>query len=268
MGHHVGAIPSVVGGHGLELSHVGTVFIPDPASLTRWRRWYKHVVRDQMAVWMPACFIGLALPTMLSVEFLPRGTEADNWTAAAMTANAVRERVSGGSGGVQEPASDHSEASETEGAANAASPPAYSRLGHAFWFMTLFCGFLVLAPSMASTVDGFVRRWVDVFWTASPSLREIDPKNIRYVYFTVLLAYACFGLVMLSLQEPTTLLTIATTIYNLALGFSCWHTLAVNVWLLPRELRPNWFVRLGMFVSGAFFIAIATVAAAQTFGLI
>ena len=29
------------------------------------------------------------------------------------------------------------------------------------------CGFLVLAPTMATAADGIVRRWVDVFWTAS-----------------------------------------------------------------------------------------------------
>ncbi|HUG93819.1 MAG TPA: Nramp family divalent metal transporter, partial [Planctomycetaceae bacterium] len=235
MGHHVGAIPSVVGGQDLQLSHVGTVFVPSEQSLPRWKRWYKHVARDQLVVWMPACFLGLALPCMLSVEFLPRGTSADEWTAAAMTADAVRDRVGGG-------------------------------LGAWFWFMTLFCGFLVLAPSMASSADGFIRRWVDVFWTASPRLRRVDPKNIRYVYFGVLVIYAAFGLFMLSREKPTDLLTIATTIFNFALGFSCWHTLAVNVLLLPRELRPNWLLRIGMLLAGAYFLLVASVAAAYKLG--
>src|SRR5262245_33005934 len=39
MGHHVGAIPSVFGGHGLSLSHVGCVFEVNRESLPRWRRW-------------------------------------------------------------------------------------------------------------------------------------------------------------------------------------------------------------------------------------
>jgi hypothetical protein len=243
MGHHVGAIGSVVGGHNLQLSHVGTVFIPDPhdESMPRWKRWYRHVVRDQMVVWMPACFLGLALPSMLSVQFLARGTEVDSqWTAAAMTAEAVKGTVA-------------------ESAA---------LLGPLFWFMVLFCGFLVLAPSMATSADGFIRRWVDVFWTSSRNLQKVDPKNIRYVYFVVLVVYAAFGLTMLSLEEPTTLLTIATTIFNFALGISCWHTLAVNMILLPEPLRPNWFVRISMALSGAFFLFIATVAAMQKLGMI
>ena len=93
MGHHVGAIPSVVGGHNLQLSHVGMVFQVNAESLPRWRRWYRHLVRDQLLMWMPACFFGLALPSMLSVQFLPRGTRADDWTAAGMTADSVSEHV-------------------------------------------------------------------------------------------------------------------------------------------------------------------------------
>ncbi|MGE3999292.1 MAG: Nramp family divalent metal transporter, partial [Planctomycetaceae bacterium] len=236
MGYHVGAIPSMIGGSSIQLSHVGSVFQITKESLRRWHRWYRHVLRDQLVVWMPACFVGLALPSMLSAQFLQRGTQvSDKWVAATMTADGVAEAVG-------------------------------PRLGSYFWFMTLFCGFLVLAPSMATSVDGVIRRWVDVFWTSSRRLREVDPKNIRYVYFGVLSVYAVFGIAMLSMNEPQTLLTIATTIYNFALGFSCWHTLALNLTLLPRELRPNWFVRVALFLAGLFFWVIATLSALTTLG--
>ncbi|MEX0703138.1 MAG: Nramp family divalent metal transporter [Planctomycetales bacterium] len=239
MGHHVGAIPTLIGGRDIELSHVGTVFEPTPESLPRWKRWYRHVLRDQVVVWMPACFLGVALPSLLSIEFLKRGTLADQWTASGMTAGGVYERVSEVSG---------------------------SGLGGLFWFMTLFCGALVLAPSMATTIDGFVRRWVDVFWTASPMLRRWDPKHIRPLYFFVLAGYCCLGLSMLYLGKPDDLVLIATNIMNFALGFSCWHTLAVNRILLPRTLRPGWFTTLGLFLAGLFFLALATVSAVWTFG--
>ncbi|MGQ0637210.1 MAG: Nramp family divalent metal transporter [Planctomycetaceae bacterium] len=235
MGAHVGAIPSLVGGHNIQLSHVGMVFLVDDKSLPRWRRWYRHVARDQLWVWMPACFFGLALPSMLSVEFLRRGTDADEWVAAGMTADAVRNRVAEAWG---------------------------SGPGQAFWFMTLFCGFLVLAPTTASTIDGFVRRWVDVFWTASRRLHSLDPGKIRHLYFSVLLTYGLFGLVMLSVvPKPGTLLKIAASIYNFALGFSCWHVVALNVTLLPRELRPNWAIRIGLALAGLFFWCVASISA-------
>ncbi|MFN0055891.1 MAG: Nramp family divalent metal transporter [Planctomycetales bacterium] len=232
MGSHVGAIPSLVGGHNIQLSHMGTVFLPDQASLPRWKRWYYHVVRDQAFVWAPACFFGLALPSMLSVEFLKRGKiEQSDWTLSVMTADAVRERAG-------------------------------EQVGQMLWMMTLFCGFVVLAPSMASTIDGFVRRWVDVFWTASKWLHTLDPSKIKNVYFAVLSGYALFGVVMLGfVPSPGTLLKIATSIYNFALGFSCWHVVAINSTLLPKPLRPNWIVRILLTLIGLFFWTVATVAA-------
>jgi hypothetical protein len=258
MGSHVGAIPSLVGGHDLQLSHVGTVFIPDTGSLGRWKRWYRHVLRDQLLVWMPACFFGLALPTMLSVEFLPRNTELkDKWSASVMTADKIEAAVRG------EPTAA-SGATPEERAAAAATAPSSLRAaaGRTFWFTTLFCGFLVLAPSMASTIDGFVRRWVDVFWTASRRLHKLDPAKIKNVYFGVLLAYGIFGIVMIGLvPEPTKLLTIATSIYNFALGFSCWHVVVINTKLLPAPLRPGWTTRVVMVLVGIFFWSVATVAA-------
>ena len=62
-------------------------------SIARFRRWYRFVLRDQLVVWMPACFIGVALPSMLSVQFLPRGTQANDWVAAGMTADGLRDAV-------------------------------------------------------------------------------------------------------------------------------------------------------------------------------
>lgn len=232
MGSHVGAIPSVVGGHHLTLSHVGMVFEVTEESLPRWRKWYRHVLRDQVLVWMPACFVGLALPSMLSVQFLRRGVEADNWTAAGMTAGGVGKAVGEAWG---------------------------TTWGPIFSMLTLFCGFLVLAPTMASTADGVVRRWVDVFWTSSARLRALDTRFIGKLYFMVLCGYAVFGLIVLMFVPPGNLILISGNIYNFALGFSCWHTLYLNLVLLPPALRPGWFVRISLFFAGVFFWVIASV---------
>ena len=190
---------------------------------------------------MPACFLGVALPSMLSVEFLPRGTEASSWVAAGMTAEGVREHV---------------------GAAWGASS------GHIFWYMTMLCGFLVLAPSMAGSADGVVRRWVDVFWTSSARLRKLDHGKIRWVYFGVLICYATFGMIVLSIAPPLDLLKIAANIFNYALGVSCLHTLVVNVTLLPPGLKPGWFMRIGLFCGGLFFLLLAVITTLNLVGLL
>jgi hypothetical protein len=238
MGHHVGAIPSVFGGQNLELSHVGCVFEVNEESLPRWRNWYRHVMRDQLVVWLPACFIGLALPAMLSVQFLPYGTQTDNWTSAVMTAGGVQEVVTEASG---------------------------VGFGKFCWFMTIFCGFLVLAPTMCTSADGIIRRWVDVFWTSSGRMRKMDPKAIKVVYLRVLVGYSVFGLIMLSLN-PGDLIQYATMCFNIALGFSCWHTIVINSTLLPRELRPNWFIRIALSLAGVFFMLLGSLSVYQQTG--
>jgi hypothetical protein len=192
MGRHVGAIPSMVGGRKLKLSHVGMVFEMTNESEARFHGWYRFLLRDQLMVWMPACFVGVALPSMLSVQFLPRGTQADRWVAAGMTAGGLRDAVG-------------------------------PQFGQLFWLMTLFCGFLVLAPSAASTFDG-----VDLCWTAVPFVRRWDPHKIRWLYFGAVCAYATFGLTSLTFWNPGQLLDWATNIYNAALSFSCFHVLAVS----------------------------------------
>jgi hypothetical protein len=237
MGAQVGAVPSVFGDRDLKLSHTGMVFPITAESVRRFRRWFQVVLRDQLVVWMPACFVGVALPSMLSVQFLPRNTVASQWTAAGMTADGLRDAVG----------------------------PTF---GQYFWWMSLFCGFLVLAPSATNLVDGVIRRWVDVCWTALPSLRRWDPHRIRGLYFGALCAYAVFGTFMLSLGNPVQLLSWATNIYNAALGFSCFHVLAVNTILLPRELRPNWFLRIGLVLAGLFFLSLSTLATLKLLGRI
>ncbi|MEX0677490.1 MAG: Nramp family divalent metal transporter [Pirellulales bacterium] len=236
MGRHVGAIPSVVGGRDIQLSHVGMVFEVTKDSLVRWRHWIKHVLRDQLVIWMPACFLGMALPSMLSVQFLPRGTQASDWYAAGMTADGVKSAVAGSWG---------------------------ATAGSVMWYGTLVCGFLVLAPTMATSADGAVRRWVDVIWTSSRTLRAWDPKHIRIVYFGVLVGYMMLGLFFLSIGKPLALLTTASAIMNFALGFSCFHTLVINLRLLPGELRPGWFARGGLVAGGLFFTVLATITAIE-----
>lgn len=234
MGAHVGAIPSMVGGHEIELSHVGAVFDVNEKTLPRWKRWLWHVKREQWFLWLPACFVGIALPSMLSIQFLQRGQVIDKSKAAGITADKVSEAVGASFG---------------------------SGIGSTFWYLMLFCGFLVLGTSMASTADGVLRRWVDVFWTASPRLRKWDTKDIRKLYFGVLCVYVGLGTLVLTLVNGARLVEWTGILYNFALGFSCFHTVAVNSYLLPQAIRPGMGTRVALLIVGVFFTAIATLSA-------
>lgn len=256
MGKHVGGIPSIVGGQSIELSHVGMVFPINSESLVRWKKWVKHVSREQFWIWMPACFIGLALPSMLSVQFLPQDKplkESEKYLAAAMTANGVAEAVAGK---VTDGEVENSEGADRLLGVKAARRPWPNYL---VWVTTLFCGILVLGTSMASTADGVLRRWIDVFWTGLPLLREWESKHIGRVYFSVLAVYTAVGLYMLLFVDASQLLVWSTIIYNYALGFSCIHVIFINRTLLPKELQPPASRVAILALGGPFFTFMAVI---------
>jgi hypothetical protein len=238
MGSKVGAIPGMFGGLKIDLSHTGSVFRVTAESLGHWKKWKRFVLKDQLFVWLPAAVIGIALPSMLSVEFLPRGTiEKDHWVIAGMTAGGVEQRVGG-------------------------------TLGHLFWYIIMFCGFLVLVPSAAVNADAFIRRWLDASWTALKSFRELKKNRIRILYFCFLLGYFAVSVFFLSVNQPKGLIIAYANVSNLALAISSWHTLRVNCTLLPQPLRPGLPSRIGLFTAGLYFILLALLSAGISFGFL
>ena len=226
MGAKVGAIPSMIGGEPVALAHTGTVFRPTPDALTRWRGWLRMVHLDQWQVWLPASLIGLALPAILSMEVIPRGTTADRWVLAGLMAEGVNSRLGG-------------------------------LLGQVCWYLMLVAGFLVLFPVTITTVDGFLRRWVDVVWTSSGHARRLDPRHVFRIYYGFLAGYVLMAAGFLSFASPLWLVVVAANVNNFALGLSCLHTLAVNTRLLPAELRPGRMSRCALALSGAYFLGLA-----------
>ncbi len=164
MGAHVGAIPSAIGGLPITLSHIGEVFPVDASNMTRWKGWIRHIVRDQTAIWMTASFIGMALPCMLSLQFIRNATVAGD-RVAAMTAEGISTR--------------------------------YPEYGGLFWTLTLLCGFLVLAPGQISVGDQIARRWTDIFWTASSRVKRLGGNRVKYLYYSILALYGVWGLFVL-----------------------------------------------------------------------
>jgi hypothetical protein len=223
MGARVGAIPSAIGGRTIGLSHTGCVFPLDAGNLTRWNGWMKHIRRDQ-AIWVLASIMGMALPCMMSLEFIRNATVTGD-RVAAMTAEGIALRY-----------------------------PGYAGL---FWFLTLLCGFLVLAPGQVSVCDQIARRWTDMIWTASPRVNRFGQGEVRYLYYGILLLYGVWGLIVLWLLPALQIAKIGAVLGNLGLGVSSLQALYVNNRLLPRELRPGRLMRLGVACCGVFFLGIS-----------
>ena len=227
MGAKVGAIPSAIGGRAITLSHVGMVFPITPATLKHWKGWFRHIVRDQVVIWMMCSVIGLALPCMLSLEFL-RNTPVSDHRVAAMTAQGMAARF-----------------------------PDYAR---PIWSFVLFVGFLTLAPCAVYSGDLLARHWTDILWATSPRVKKLAGNRVRVIYYSLLSIYAVWGTITLAVLSPLQIAIVGAVLGNVALGFSAFHTLYVNRTLLPRELRPNLVMQLGLIGCGVFFFAITAMA--------
>jgi hypothetical protein len=227
MGGQVGAIPSAVGGRTITLSHVGKTFPASDVSRLRWRGWMRHVVRDQLAIWMVCSFWGMALPCMLSLEFIRNAPVSGN-RVAAMTADGMADR--------------------------------YPESAGLLWFATLAIGFLILAPGQVMSGDIISRRWTDVIWTSSRHVRHLKGNQVKYVYYGILIVYGLWGLMVLTFfPNPLRVLKIAGFLMNVALGFTALHVLYVNRTLLPRAFAPGWFMQAGLIASGCFFLGTSAV---------
>ena len=223
MGASVGAIPSAIGGRTIGLSHIGCAFIPQGANLARWRGWMRYIFRDQW-IWIAASILGMALPCMMSLEFI-RNVPVTGDRVAAMTAEGIADR--------------------------------YPGLGSIFWITTLACGFLVLAPGQVSVCDQIARRWTDMIWTASGRAHHLSRGEVRFVYYGILVLYALLGMVILWFLSAITIAEIGVVLGNLALGFSTLQALYVNRKLLPRELRPGPLQQAGTLCCGIFFLGVS-----------
>ncbi len=234
MGAHVGAIPSMIGGRKISLSHTGRVFPLDEGNRSRWRSWMHHIRRDQV-VWTVANFVGMALPCMISLEFIRHATVQDH-RVAAMAAEGMAGRY-----------------------------PSFFGL---FWVLTLFCGFVILAPGQVTVCDMLARRWTDIVWTGTRWARRLPRRGVTYIYYGILVLYAVAGVVALSFFSPFQIAKIAAVLMNVALGVSAWHSLYVNRSLMPRELRPSWLLQAGTVVCGLFFIGISVVVLLSLLGVL
>ena len=222
MGAHVGAIPSAIGGRTIGLSHIGCAFVPEGDNFARWRGWMRHILRDQ-GIFVVASILGMALPCMMSLEFIRNATVTGD-RVAAMTAEGIAYR--------------------------------YPAFGWFFWITTLTCGFLVLAPGQVSVGDQIARRWTDMIWTASSRAHRLGRGEVRYIYYGILLLYAVWGLLVLWFLPALKIAKIGAALGNLALGFSTLQALYVNRVLLPGKLRPNAFQQIGTAACGVFFLGI------------
>jgi hypothetical protein len=216
MGAKVGAIPSAVGGHQIQLSHVGKVFVASGENLARWREWLRYVHADQIWVWGLFCFLGMFLNVNLATAIVPHGTDLQGLAAGAYQAEYLR------------------------------------RIWPGFWFLTLFNGFWILFKTQLGNTDILVRTVTDALWMSSPRARA-GKRGIRAIYYGILIVLSVWGAFVIRSASPFQLFKVLANMAGIVLAISGVQIFLVNRRFLPRALRPSGWREAGVLLCSVFY---------------
>src|SRR5678816_4398732 len=151
MSSSVGFIPAAVGGKKVALAHSGSTFEPNATSLDRWRGWWRIVRVDQWGVFFTGAILGMALPALLYVTFVPAGSDIRGLGIAAALAHAVA-----------------------------------TQKGAMFGGAIAILGVWLLFKAQLDILEGMTRAITDILWTGSARIRAWRGGDVRVVYYTIL----------------------------------------------------------------------------------
>jgi hypothetical protein len=218
MGERAGYIPAAVGGSRVELAHTGFTFEPGDEAMRRWRGWWRIVQVDQWAVFAAGALLGMMLPAMLYVTFLPPGTDIQGLGISAALAASV---------GVQ------------------SGPIVAGAIA--------FLGAWILFKTQLDNFEGMVRAITDILWTGSPLVRVWRGGDVRAVYYTVMTVLVLWGIVALRLAQPIVLLILGANVAGITFIITSLHLLYVNTRLLPSHVRPPLWRRVTLVAMALFY---------------
>jgi hypothetical protein len=218
MAEHAGYIPAAVGGNRVHLAHTGFIFAADAVSRERWRGWWRLVRADQWVVFCGGAILGMLLPALLYVTFLPRGSEMQNLAISAALASAI-------------------------GAA--AGPLAGGTIA--------FLGAWLLFKTQLDLLDGMVRALTDILWTGNRRVRAWRGGDVRAVYYCVMAIVVVWAAIALRLAQPIVLLLISANVAGVVFIISSLHLLYINTRLLPAHVRPPLWRRAALVVMAVFY---------------
>ena len=214
----VGFIPAAVGGKKVALAHSGGTFEPNAESLERWRGWWRIMRVDQWGVYFAGGILGMTLPALLYVTFVPVGSDIRGLGIAAALAQAVA-----------------------------------TQKGAVFGGIIAGLGVWLLFKTQLDILEGMTRAITDILWTGSARIRAWRGGDVRVVYYSVLAVISIWGIIALGLTQPIILLTLSANMAGIVFIISSIHLLYVNTRLLPVELRPPLWRRVAVVALTLFY---------------
>ena len=218
MSSSVGFIPAAVGGKKVALAHSGATFEPNPESLARWRGWWRIIYVDQWGVFFTGAVLGMTLPALLYVTFVPAGTDSRGLGIAAALAQAVA-----------------------------------TQKGAIFGGVIAILGVWILFKAQLDILEGMTRAITDILWTGSARIRAWRGGDVRVVYYSVLVVISIWGILALRLTQPIILLSLSANMAGIVFIISSLHLLYINTRLLPVALRPPMWRRVALVALALFY---------------
>ena len=234
MGSQVGAIASAFGGRNVSLSHIGKVFEINEDNLRKWKGWWKYILSDQLFIWMPGCFRGMALPALLSIEFTsapPMYRDDVSYAQALIAADGIRH-----------------------------APGVSESTRELLWTAMLLVGLMVCLPSQMLIVDDLSRRWTDIIWSSNQRIRSrLNPHQANRIYYSILACYVGWSFISATIvlmfgDAPRLMVLVIANLNNVALGVTAFHVLWLTRNLLPKSLQPRWYNQLVICACGVFYL--------------
>jgi hypothetical protein len=225
MAERAGFIPAAVGGHKVNLAHTGFIFEPSVEAMDRWRGWWRVIRADQWGVFFTGAILGMVLPALLYVTFLPRGTDIEGLGISAALASGVG-----------------------------------AKAGMLLAGVIAFLGAWILFKTQLDNVEGMTRAITDILWTGSGSVRSWRGGDVRAVYYSVLGVIVVWRIVALRLAPPIVLLKLGGNVAGLVFIVASLHLLYLNTQILPAHIRPPLWRRaalVGMAIFYGFFVVLS-----------
>ena len=218
MSSEVGFIPAAVGGKKVALAHSGATFVPNATSLERWRGWWRIIRVDQWGVYFTGAILGMALPALLYVTFVPAGSDIRGLGIAAALAQAVA-----------------------------------TQKGAIFGGVIAVLAVWLLFKTQLDILEAMTRGITDILWAGSARIRSWRRGDVRVIYYSVLAVISLWGILALRLTQPIILLALGANMAGIVFIISSIHLLYVNTRLLPVALRPPMWRRLALVALALFY---------------
>ena len=211
MGARTGAIPSAIGGRKVGVSHFGKIFKVTPASLERWKAWWRYVHIDQIWLWGVGAFVGMYLNVNLAAGVIPQGTELKGMAVGIYQAQYLADKLWSG-----------------------------------FWILTLVNGFWIVFSTQLGNTDILVRTVTDVLWMGNKRVRDWRGGKIQAIYYSILTVYTVLAMFAIRVGNPLEQFKILANVAGFILVIGGIQIFLVNRKFLPRQLQAPWWQQAGL----------------------